>query len=99
MTDAHRGTVRTFTLGYLPDSYNVTKGAHWAKAQRSKKRLQGDMESMLMGLLIPRPLPGPVFAFAELGRETLLCASCAREWPEIYASALDHPPGESEIAA
>lgn len=60
------GESRTFTLGYLPDSYNVTKGAHWAKAGRSKQKLQADMESMLMGLRMPRPLPGPCFAFATL---------------------------------
>jgi hypothetical protein len=60
------GESRTFTLGYLPDSYNVTKGAHWAKAGRSKQNLQHDMELMLMGQRMPRPLPGPVAAFATL---------------------------------
>lgn len=61
-----QGESRTFTLGYLPESFNVTNGAHWAKARKSKQNLQADMELMLMGLRMPRPLPGPLVAFAKL---------------------------------
>jgi hypothetical protein len=60
------GESHTFTLGYLPDSFNRTAYAHWTKQRESKQNLQRDMELMLMGLQMPRPLPGPVVAFATL---------------------------------
>lgn len=47
----------TITCG-VPLSVNRTRGEHWANVNKRKRRLQAEIQMLLLAAGVPRPLPG-----------------------------------------
>lgn len=42
----------------VPPSVNATRGEHWTKTRRRKRRLQAELAILLLHAELPRPIPG-----------------------------------------